>query len=86
MEVRRPAVVCVFELVRTNPSCYHELHAVGIDSTLRHMCEYSNPMLASSPTARHGMGLHMGIEDDREVKNKAREALLYMEMGGEQGM
>lgn len=86
MEVRRPAVACVRELVRTNPSSYHELHAVGIDSTLRHMCEYNNPMLATSPTIRYSMGLQMGAEDDSEVKEKAREALQYMELGGEQGV
>ena len=86
MEVRRPATACVLELVRTNPRCFHNLHAAGIDSTLRHMCEFSSSLMAASPVGRMGAGLQMGVEEDREVKEKAREALHLIEMSGEMGM
>ena len=86
VEVRRPAAACVLELVRANPRCYHELHTAGIDSTLRHMCEYGGTLLSSSPATRFGMGMQMGVEDDREVKDKAREALHLMELSGEMGI
>lgn len=86
VEVRRPAAACILELVRANPRCYRQLHAAGIDSTLRHMCEFGSSLLSSSPITRYGMGLHMGIEDDREVKEKAREALHLMELHGEMGL
>ena len=85
--VRRPAAACILELVRTNPRCYHDLHAAGIDSTLRHMCDYGSSLLSSSsPAMRFGMGLQMGIEDDREVLETVRDALRLMEMHGELGM
>ena len=76
----------MLELVRANPRCYHELHTAGIDSTLRHMCEYGGTLLSSSPATRFGMGMQMGVEDDREVKDKAREALHLMELSGEMGI
>lgn len=87
VEVRRPAAACVYELVHTDASCFRYLHDAGIDSTLKHICEYGSSLLASSPVTRFGMGfhMHMGVEDDREVKEKAREALHLLEEGGEMG-
>ncbi len=80
VEVRRPAAACVLELVRANPRSHRELHEAGIDSTLRHMCDYGGGgILSLSPTTRYSMGLQMGMEDDREVKEKAREALHWFE-------
>ena len=79
MEVRRPAASCILELVRTNPH-HRELHEAGIDTTLRHICDH-NP-LSSSPTTRMiTMGYQMGMEEDREVKEKCREALHWLEIG-----
>ena len=73
-DVRRPAVSCVLELVRANPRSHKELHDAGIESTLRRMCDYA----AGSPT-RLFSGLQMGAEDDGEVKDKARQALQWLE-------
>ena len=73
-DVRRAAVGCVLQLVKANPGCQKVLHDCGIDSTLRHMCEYGTEpfgMTGYSPTTY----LRMGTEYDREVKEKAREIL-----------
>ncbi|KAI0086228.1 ARM repeat-containing protein [Irpex rosettiformis] len=77
VDVRRPAVTCVLQLIKANPGSYKELHESGIDSTLRHMCDYGGGIMASSPTSTrfHNHHYHMGVEDDREVKDKARDAL-----------
>ena len=77
-EIRRPAVSCVLELVRQNPRSHRELREAGIDSTLRHMCEHSSHISASPTTFRLG-GRHMGAEDDKEVQDKARQALHWLE-------
>ncbi|KAI0929233.1 hypothetical protein AcW1_006226 [Taiwanofungus camphoratus] len=73
-EVRRPAISCVLELAKANPRSHKELHDAGIDSTLRHMCEYSGG-LGGSPARRFAMGK----EDDSEVQEKARDALHWLE-------
>lgn len=78
VEIRRPAVSCVLELVRHNPRSHRELHEAGIDSTLRHMCEHTSHVSAS-PTLRLAGGRHMGAEDDLEVQEKARQALHWWE-------
>ena len=89
VEVRRPAAACIFELVRGNPGPHarKELHDSGIDSTLRHICEnYGYPGGGGgggSPIARVGSGFQMGMEDDKEVKEKAREALHLLDHGSE---
>lgn len=78
VEVRRPAASCILELVRSNPQ-HRELHEAGIDTTLRHICDHSG-LLGSSPTVRMAaLGYQMGVEDDREVKEKCREALQWLE-------
>ncbi|KAI8989797.1 ARM repeat-containing protein [Trametes punicea] len=78
VEIRRPAVSCVLELARQNPRSYRELHDAGIDTTLRHMLEHPSHV-ASSPTLRFAAGRQMGAEDDREVQDKARQALHWLE-------
>ncbi|TBU35602.1 ARM repeat-containing protein [Dichomitus squalens] len=78
VEIRRPAVSCVLELVRHNPRSHRELHEAGIDSTLRHMCEHTSHVSAS-PTLRLAGGRHMGAEDDLEVQEKAQQALHWLE-------
>lgn len=78
VDVRRPAVACVRELIRANPHSYRELHDAGIDTTLRHMCDYGG-LVASSPTSTFSMG----VEEDSEVREKAREALRWLERSGE---
>ncbi|KAI0672837.1 ARM repeat-containing protein [Trametes maxima] len=81
VEIRRPAVSCVAELARQNPLSHRELHEAGIDATLRHMLEYT-AHVSASPTLRFGVGRPMGIEDDLEVQDKARQALHCIEHGG----
>ena len=83
VDVRRPAVSCVLELVRANPHSHHELHEAGIDMTLRHMCDYGGGLVASSPTTST---FPMGVEEDSEVREKAREALRRLERSAEMGM
>ena len=78
VDVRRPAVVCICELIRANPRSYKEFRDSGIESTLRHICDYGGGFMSSSPTStrfHHHHSHHIGIEDDREVKSKAKEAL-----------
>ena len=82
VDVRRPAVSCVRELIRANPHAHRELHEAGIDATLRHMCD-SGGGLISSPTTS---ALSMGVEEDSEVRDKAREALRLLERNGEMRM
>ena len=87
VEIRRPAVSCVLELVRANPRSHRALHDAGVDSTLRHMCEHAHGGahhghhgggggVGASPTGlRPAGGRAMGAEDDPEVREKARQAL-----------
>ncbi|KAI0723864.1 ARM repeat-containing protein [Cerioporus squamosus] len=79
VEIRRPAISCVLELVRQNPRSHRELHEAKIDSTLRHMCEHSSHVSASPTTLRLTGGRQMGAEDDLEVQDKARQALHWLE-------
>ncbi|RPD80440.1 ARM repeat-containing protein [Lentinus tigrinus ALCF2SS1-7] len=79
VEIRRPAISCVLELVRQNPRSHRELHEAKIDSTLRHMCEHTLHVSASPTTLRLGGGRQMGAEDDLEVQDKARQALHWLE-------
>jgi len=80
VRIRQPAVSCVLELVKANPRSLQPLHNVGVDTTLRHMCEYTGAV-SGSPTRSMPLGLHMCLED--EVREKAREALHWMEHNGE---
>ncbi|KAI0807797.1 ARM repeat-containing protein [Fomes fomentarius] len=79
VEIRRPAVSCVLELVRQNPRCHQKLHEAGIDSTLRHMVEHTSHVSASPTTLRLAGGRQMGAEDDMEVQSKAKDALRWLE-------
>ncbi|KAI0064492.1 ARM repeat-containing protein [Artomyces pyxidatus] len=74
MEVRRAAVCCVLQLAGNNTWKLQKMHDAGIDSTLRHICEYTGTM-SPSVASPHVMGL------EREVKAKAREALNFIEHG-----
>ncbi|KAI0318921.1 ARM repeat-containing protein [Amylostereum chailletii] len=76
MEVRRAAVSCVLELARDGDK-HTELHEAGIVSTLRHVCDYTGAMTASTTPGQHGV--------EREVKEKARRAMSFIEFGGERG-
>ncbi|TFK94820.1 ARM repeat-containing protein [Polyporus arcularius HHB13444] len=79
VEIRRPAISCVLELVRQNPRSHRELHEAKIDSTLRHMCEHSSHVSASPTALRLTGGRQMGAEDDLEVQGKAQQALHWLE-------
>ena len=83
VDVRRPAVSCVRELIRANPHSHRELHEAGIDMTLRRMCDYGGGLIAVSPTMST---MSMGVEEDSEVRDNAREALRWLERSGEMGM
>ncbi|KAH9930763.1 ARM repeat-containing protein [Fomitopsis serialis] len=81
VEVRRPAVGCILELVKANPRSHKALHDVGIDSTLRHIGDYAGSAMSMSPIVRYSAGLNLSMED--EVREKAREALHWLEHGAE---
>lgn len=74
VEVRRPAVSCVWELVRSQPGRRRELSEAGIIGTLRHIVEWSGAA-AVSPGGRMMSGAGMPAEDDKEVRGIARLAL-----------
>lgn len=90
VEIRRPAISCVFELVRTHHR-YRELHTAGIVSKLRHIYESTGGGAGPgggggggnvSPTRRYSSSAHLGFEND-EVREKVRRALMYIEHGYE---
>lgn len=83
VEVRRPAVSCILNLIRTGPPRRQEFHDTGIISTLRHMCDWSGGV-SLSPGGRMS-GSHHVIEDDKEVINLARQAVDWLDHGGEVG-
>ena len=76
VDVRRPATSCVFQLAK-NPRCRKVLRDGGLDSTLRHMCDFGGGISGSPSPLSH----QMGVEDDVGVKEKAREALTLLEYG-----
>jgi armadillo repeat-containing protein 8 len=80
VEVRRPAVSCVAQLIKSlrEGRRIRELKELGLESTLRHLCEGPGLELASPRSPRAGVPV-MGVETDREVRDKAREALFYLE-------
>lgn len=75
VEVRRPASSCVLQLAK-NPRSHKELRDMGIDSTLRHMCEYSGGIISGSPGP---LSHQMGVEDDVLVKDSALQSLKLLE-------
>ncbi|KAH8106958.1 ARM repeat-containing protein [Cristinia sonorae] len=87
VEVRRPAAACILELVRGHPGSYaHKvMQDAGIESTLRHISGHHGYVgagsygISGSPIARTGSGFQMGMEDDTEVIEKAKEALHWLE-------
>lgn len=49
---------------------------MGIDSTLRHMCEYNGGIISGSPGP---LSHQMGVEDDPLVKDSAVQSLRLLE-------
>jgi armadillo repeat-containing protein 8 len=82
VEVRRPAVSCILQLIRANPLRRQEFQDTGIISTLRHMCDWSGGA-SLSPGGRIG-GHHHVVEDD-EVISIARQAVVWLDHGGDAG-
>lgn len=82
VEVRRPAVSCVLQLIRANLHRRQEFHDTGIISTLRHMCDWSGGV-SLSPGGR--MVGHHVVEDDKEVIDLARQAVEWLDHGGDVG-
>jgi len=74
VDVRRPASACVLQLAK-NPRSHKELRDIGIDSTLRHMCEYHGAISGSPGPLSH----QMGVEDDIGVKDRALQALKLLD-------
>lgn len=76
VQVRRPAVTCVRELIRANPQRRQEFQDAGITSTLRHMCDRSGAA-SLSPGGR------TVAEDEKQVIVIAREAVDWLDHGGD---
>jgi armadillo repeat-containing protein 8 len=83
VEVRRPAVGCVLELVKVDPKkARRHLNEAGIISTLKHICECTGGVSSSPGGRTSSHQWHMFVEDDREVIDKARQALNLLEHSG----
>ncbi|KAI0045366.1 ARM repeat-containing protein [Auriscalpium vulgare] len=76
MEVRRAVICAVLQLAANNSWKLQEMHDAGIDSTLRHICDYTGTM-SPSVTSPQAVGL------EQDVKTKAREALHFIEHGAD---
>ncbi|KAF8163814.1 armadillo-type protein [Crassisporium funariophilum] len=83
-EARRPAVSCILELVRGNPRRRKEMMEAGIVGTLKRLCECGS-MHHYAPHSHHayghGHGAHLGLDEDRDVVQRARVALDWLEHG-----
>ncbi|KII88263.1 hypothetical protein PLICRDRAFT_41422 [Plicaturopsis crispa FD-325 SS-3] len=71
VEVCKPAVSCVLQLVRANPRRRKELNDAGITSTLRRISERGGGVSVS--TSPGGARVYIGASE--EVREKARQAL-----------
>ena len=76
VDVRRPATASVLQLAK-NLRCRKVLRDGGLDSTLRRMCNFGGGISGSPGPLSH----QMRVEDDAGVKEKAREALAFLEYG-----
>lgn len=99
IEVRRAAVTSVLELAKTSPWKHAELRERGFQSTLRHLCEGSGSLVSAGHGHGYGVGGPMGggvaggvgggmigggmMSVEREVRDKARMALDWIEHGPE---
>ncbi|KAF9458852.1 hypothetical protein BDZ94DRAFT_1300951 [Collybia nuda] len=84
-ETRRPIVACILALASGNPKRRKEIVDAGFVSTLRHLCEWSG--VAAGGGGGGGGGGSPGVrratvlEDDRDVVDRARVALDWLEHG-----
>ncbi|TFY75860.1 hypothetical protein EWM64_g8156 [Hericium alpestre] len=73
MDVRHAAVTCVLQLAEVNDWKQQELRDAGLDSTLRHICEYGGGPISPGAASATAIGV------ERDVKDKARRALDLIE-------
>ena len=81
VEVRLPAVNCVFQLIQSNLKWIRQFHESGIVSTLRHISERIGAVsLSPGGVGRvlHGH-YHHGADDDKEISERARLAVDWLE-------
>lgn len=82
---KRPAISCIFELIRADPQkTLKPLNDAGIVSTLRHISGWTGGV-GISPGGRSA-GHGMAIEEDGEVIAQARMALEWLDHSGETGL
>lgn len=80
VEVRLPAVNCVFQLIRNNPKRIREFHESGIVSTLRHISDRIGAVsLSPGGVGRLHGHHHHGVDDDKEISERARLAVDWLE-------
>lgn len=78
--IRQPAVSCILELARTNPKSRREIIDAGIVTTLRRICEWTG----SAALTPGGRSAHQSaLDGDREIVERARRALDWLEHGGD---
>jgi hypothetical protein len=83
VEVRRPAVRCVLELAKVDAKkARRQLNEAGIISTLKHICECTGGVSSSPGGRTSSHQWHMFVEDDREVIDRARQAMDLLEHSG----
>ncbi|TFK46722.1 ARM repeat-containing protein [Heliocybe sulcata] len=80
LEVRKPAMVCILQLSKSNLRSQQALRDANIHSVLQRMTDHSRGInLSPGGLGRH----HLGVEDNLDVRELAREALEWLEHGEE---
>jgi armadillo repeat-containing protein 8 len=83
--VRRPAITCLLQLAKSRSveQTRRALRNAGVDVVLRQLCELPPHSAAASisPGGRPSMGIPYatGSEADREVRDKARQTLYWLD-------
>ncbi|KZT27288.1 ARM repeat-containing protein [Neolentinus lepideus HHB14362 ss-1] len=80
IEVRKPAMACILQLSKSNLRSQQALRDANIHSALQRMTDHSRGISVSpGGLGRH----HLGVEDNLDVREMAREALEWLEHGEE---
>ncbi|EPQ57852.1 ARM repeat-containing protein [Gloeophyllum trabeum ATCC 11539] len=78
VEVRKPAMACILQLSKSNLRSQQALRDANIHSVLQRMTDHSRGIsLSPGGLGRH----HLGVEDNLDVREMAREALEWLEHG-----
>ncbi|KAF6750708.1 ARM repeat-containing protein [Ephemerocybe angulata] len=83
-EVRKPAVQCVLVLAQEHPRRRRALVDAGVVGTLRRLCEWG-PTVLCREVRRLGAGVGASMDMDKEVYERARMALDWLEHGDGSG-